>query len=369
MNIYHRIDINSVLVKLVFFVLGTVFEMSGISAQTIYTPKGTAVYCTVNSEWTSSELNNRRISDSLDIISNGYNAKIIGEPSNLYNCHFYAWHMSENSGAPYWLPPTIELLKFLEPTKGGDGSYMPCQNYSGIADKILIGDFIQNNAGIEGDHSMDYSPDPENQGKDWVSKWGPGALVRHGKYDHIYSKVSSNYYEYGYNVNDMIDWKNPYIDVPDLVCTKTRQTYNIVVDSHFRLANIIISNDALFENPIEDIDNKTVTLQPKTNAFGTCTISCIIENGCGVEHVFQKTISLGKDHSAPFAVLQDPSCMCAGQTYYIRTPVDNEDYTFNWQFQYGTVENIYHGCIRVTPYLNQGYIILTTTNECGVSDV
>jgi hypothetical protein len=52
--------------------------------------------------------------------------------------------------------------------------------------------------------------------------------------------------------------------------------------------------------------------------------------------------------------------------YYIRTTYHPDDMSFNWQFMYGSVYNIETYHIRVTPYMDGGYVTLVATNGCGV---
>lgn len=92
---------------------------------------------------------------------------IVGAPSLKYNCHSYAWHMSQGGGM-VWINGRDEIAP--HPENGyyltpywNDGSYYECTQ-SDDYDLVLYA----------GDHSARYLGNGV-----YESKWGPGPIVRH----------------------------------------------------------------------------------------------------------------------------------------------------------------------------------------------
>jgi hypothetical protein len=139
----------------------------------IFTPSGTRVLVWVLDEAPSS------IEDWNQQARNfSSTAQLIANASRTYNCHGYAWHVSEG-GLPVWLrtnealpeeTPTPQLQKYWE-----DGSYStPIPWNEGHATKLHY---------YLGDHSA-----ITTKQTDWVIlKWGRLALMRHRRDDAPYT--------------------------------------------------------------------------------------------------------------------------------------------------------------------------------------
>ena len=146
----HYILLNSILFQLN---QRSSFSSENNRAQSyIYTPKGTPVSVDViDSELTQDEYNNIVYDHQLL-----YNqALIVGDATKKYNCHAYAWHVSEG-GNEVWLNRPNESNYWL------DGSYIEVpQN---IATKVSY----------VGDHSA-----TKIDSVFFISKWGKGFLLKH----------------------------------------------------------------------------------------------------------------------------------------------------------------------------------------------
>jgi hypothetical protein len=343
-----------------------------ISAQPhIDTPKGKTVYVTYMNEGSPEWLAQIYAYDDSIITAKNYDAVIVGYPTRKYNCHFYAWYSSEIpnfNGDKYFLQEDSETTKFLEDGFGnGDGSFIPAVHPE-IADKILITQWKINtppNYLSSDSHSMIFDPDP-NSNRDYKSKWADGSLVKHGKYDHPYDKNPDDYYPYARTTH--INFVEPTTNIPEVICN-TDVTYNVIVDPHFKLMSIYPSSTSLLDIYEADISNKTIRLKAKSNTSGgSFTLTFRIEAASGEPKEYSKIVNIASDPSNVWATFEGPMCMCAWDSYYIRTQYIQPGLTFNWQFQYGYVENVYPGCISVTPYMDGGYVTLTTNNGCGVTN-
>lgn len=168
-------------------VLLFIYFLSFSQSTTVYTCKGGAVAAFINTEYSQAQIeasNNKTMSQF------GYlGITIIGNSSNLYNCHSYAWHLSEGNQNKVWINNASQQI----------GN---CYDETHNIDKYWTdGCFIQvcDEADADklhyycGDHSAIKST--SNPGY-FESKWGQLALVRHTKMGVPYADPvnSVNYY-------------------------------------------------------------------------------------------------------------------------------------------------------------------------------
>jgi hypothetical protein len=230
-----------------------------------------------------------------------------------------------------------------------------------LADKIIKGNIDDLNNGTH--HSMTWDPDP-NSNRDWVSKSDERSLVKHAKRDSPYNEGGNYLLYHHYAKTTNIDWKNPIINGPELICTRnSTTTYSVDINPHFYMGIPSITDPSKFDSFSYSQENKTITIDPKVDSYGRYTISVEIINGAGIDTLIKKHINLGSDPHIPYNTLQGPFCMCAWESYYIYT-INTSGYNFSWQFMYGSIQDMYKGSINVTPYMDGGYLTLTTTNEC-----
>jgi hypothetical protein len=128
------------------------------NAQTVYlyTPNGSQVYAFKNSEMSSYDI----AYCNADCAATYPNAEILATATATYNCHSYAWNITEGGTAVCWLNQYPDLHLYWD-----DGSYEQTTE----ADAVKV--FYYN-----GDHSAVKST--THAGK-YESKWGAYPLVRH----------------------------------------------------------------------------------------------------------------------------------------------------------------------------------------------
>lgn len=132
------------------------------TAATIHTPMGSVVpdtyYITGDDyNFTSAEL------DALanELFTNYDGAEIVGVPTNRYNCHGYAWHVSEGGGN-LWIGYNTSTAENIYWT---DGSYIEVPESE--ATKISYDESTANHSAVRINSSW------------YQSKWGAGPLVKH----------------------------------------------------------------------------------------------------------------------------------------------------------------------------------------------
>ncbi len=152
----------SVLVMSILIYSNTVFGQT-YSMANVSTPNGTSIeaWVLVSGEWTQAQKNEQKQL----LLAAHPNVTVLDDPTHAYNCHAFAWHMSE--GNPQ--------IRWINSTKGGgstnlanywqDASYMEVCNVD-LGPKIHY---------YNGDHSAIKST---VSGK-YESKWGPNCRVRH----------------------------------------------------------------------------------------------------------------------------------------------------------------------------------------------
>lgn len=154
---------------------GVGFLLASYPAATIYTPNGSLVPDTV----ITPEFNSATISYINSSIDSSYpNATRVGSASNTYNCHAYAWHVSEGGGH-VWLGADTSTA---EDVYWNDCSYYRVY-YTGDNMKVAY----------SGNHSA-----VTTSTSGWfISKWGYGPLMNHHKDDvpSGYGSASA-YYKY-----------------------------------------------------------------------------------------------------------------------------------------------------------------------------
>ncbi|MGI6339506.1 MAG: T9SS type A sorting domain-containing protein [Bacteroidales bacterium] len=164
--------------------LGLLVFMTYIHAQaqtytstTVYTPANTPVnaWQLVSGEMTQDDKN--------DLKNNWlryYNYRItyLGEATYTYNCHAYAWHVSEG-GSNVWIGRNSSELDE-EDKYWSDLSYVEVPNQA-AATKVSFG--IYNHSAIT-TTTTDY----------FISKWGDAPLFRHHKNDCPYNTQDLHYY-------------------------------------------------------------------------------------------------------------------------------------------------------------------------------
>jgi hypothetical protein len=132
----------------------------------IYTPTGSSVSYDYEEEMSPEQIEDADEYWQGRIDQNNWDAVIIGSSSNQYNCHAYAWHVSDG-GNLVWINSPANYYS------GGSPTYVSTSNTDDSLRKIVY------NYSYGGGHSAISTNTEEYV----VSKWGAGPLVRHAMYD------------------------------------------------------------------------------------------------------------------------------------------------------------------------------------------
>lgn len=160
------------------YVSGIAIMIASLSyAQGIYTPFGTEVPNVIFANLYMSEADKT-------VLRNDYqrrypNAQYLDEATYDYNCHAYAWHVSEG-GQKIWIdrnPVTQYPSVYWE-----DGSYIQTYESDPAATKVSY-------------HSSDHSAITTGIPGYFISKWGKGCLWRHRYDDCPYNASDLRYYK------------------------------------------------------------------------------------------------------------------------------------------------------------------------------
>lgn len=151
----------------------------------VYTPEGRPVPADTPQEMSQPQIDEcHRIIQSYIDGPPYLNAVRIGDASNTYNCHGYAWSVSEG-GDTVWIgtleDPDVEVYYWTDGTWSNDGqpSYLSCSESEATHAWYN-----------PGDHSVrrivNSYPRPISGGRDYVSKWAFYGLYQHEKGHDIY---------------------------------------------------------------------------------------------------------------------------------------------------------------------------------------
>ncbi len=137
----------------------------------VYTPNGSLVNDThIRTE----ELTQIDIAEYLaDVAARFPQATILSPPTTTYNCHAYAWHMTQG-GSAVWMGKTTNPTSIYRT----DGSY--------------IGTTSNNTSKVS--YQSDNHSAVKTGSDMFISKWGSGALVRHHKNQSPYNASQLSYY-------------------------------------------------------------------------------------------------------------------------------------------------------------------------------
>lgn len=157
----------NILLLLSILSLNNVFSQT---PTTIYTPKGTAVQALIVPEMSAAQI----ASLNAQVASQYPNAQRMDDASATYNCHGYAWHISEG-GSRVWLNTPGDDTYWI------DGSYNEVTNTSTYPAKVSYA-------------SDDHSAVTTAQADVFISKWGSWPLMKHNKNYTPYNSSVLKYY-------------------------------------------------------------------------------------------------------------------------------------------------------------------------------
>jgi len=125
--------------KLVFLIFTVTATVTAVTAQgfpfpsdaypsNVYTPESSIV----NDTWVFPELLTNYEIITARNLANNTNIILVADATTTYNCHGYAWYMSEGGSQPVWMGWSTKTIK----TYWEDGSYIVTNSTDTAATKI-----------------------------------------------------------------------------------------------------------------------------------------------------------------------------------------------------------------------------------------
>lgn len=301
------------------------------TSTTIYTPKGSAVAALVNQESSSAQLaqyNN-------DAATQFPNATRLADASAKYNCHAYAWHLSEGSTYKVWLDTPGDDAYW------NDGSFIQVCNESDATKISYASD----------DHSAIRSAQSIPLGR-YDSKWGGWPLLRHAPTYTPYNSTVRKYYA------------STKVNGPSYVCSASNSNFTAAAITGAtytwtKSSNIVLSGSG-----------NTVSAKATSGASGTGWIQVTINSPCGGSVTTRRNISIGSFSSYQMTVSGQPD-VCPGGLYQysVNVPGGHQPgYTYTWTYPSGWVA-YGQGSNSISLYVSgsasYGALNVSVNNDCG----
>jgi hypothetical protein len=165
-----------------FLLLSIIFIRLQGQGVTRNTPTGVSVHAEEFTEtYSDEEIAAANVWWQDSIIRADWNAEIVAPSSSIYNCHGFAWHISDG-GDTVRIPHDYDVSKYYTENGGKVATYKRVDNpakfkkvyYNGASHSAIV--------------------DPYNSSR-LISKWGPGPLVNHLPGDSPYDNYTLEYYE------------------------------------------------------------------------------------------------------------------------------------------------------------------------------
>ena len=290
-----------------------------ITPASVYTPNGTLV----NDTYIINEYDYVYSQDELSNLANylyvNYNgAVLLAQPSVKYNCHAYAWHMSEG-GTEVWMGYQTNTAENVYWT---DNSYTEVPEC--IATKVSYPE-TANHSAIRVDSIW------------YISKWGAGPLVRHHPDDCPYSPTIPRKYYGRYSITGPT--------VPDSVsvyainnlpsnCNINWSYSGTTMTTATMTTNSPSQNQCTISNPNKEYIKGTLTANVTRDGNTLITLSKTIHTCPGFSGTYEQD---GGNVIAPFG----------GTTYYAPIPLtafeDGETFEVNRQLTVTLTSDKFYG--------------------------
>lgn len=212
------------------------------------------------------------------------NAVIIDNPTTTYNCHAYAWHMSEGGTPPVWMGLTINPT----PIYWNDGSYFETTE-RGNGLKVSYDNPPYNGSGLDNHSAITTSEEGV-----FISKWGAYPLVKHAK----------DYTPYTYSSLHYFKKNTATISGPSLICDQgtyiinnlpSGATVNWVTNRNFNIVSgqgtsaVVVSkrSSGLYGSVSAEItiNGNTFTISKTGIQVGTETLLIKVYNSAGTAEI------------------------------------------------------------------------------------
>lgn len=226
-------------------------------------------------------------------------AVYLDEATSTYNCHNYAWNMTEGGGKFWMDEPTTYMT---------DGSYVSTYSFDIKATKIYY-----DNGYLEAHSAVIPSPNSSYV----VSKWGEGPLMKHYPWDSPYDDSNLKYYKLSMEIKG-----EENVSLPD-PHSKVIKTYTLtnVPDG----ATVEWSTDG---NGITILSGQgTSTIQAEIGVSHTGQIKAKVHCPTGLVVNIPYDLSI-KASAAP--IITDIQLMEYGSEYILKAVTNEPDGIFTW---------------------------------------
>ena len=323
--------------RILFLLLFTVIYLVSLSQATRKTPTGVLIYVEDNEEeFSDSQIaaGNAFWMDS--IINAGWSADTLAGVSSTYNCHGYAWHMSDG-GDTVRIPYEPVVAKYFN---GLNATYKQVNN-SGKYTKVYY-----NGA----QHFAVVDPDYPN----WViSKWGSGPLVRHLPNDCPYNDYYTYTLEYYELIMDSLPnsvSKGCAVDISTLDITGA--TYNWTGDNSYVCAVGNTSTGSVTGLNITPLYGKGEAKVKITSPYSQTTVKGI------------KEIAVTSQPASP--VISGPTLVCSGGANFTLNNVpEGNAVTWSSSSNLSTSDPHTNPCTFVSIGNGSGWIEASVSTGCA----
>ena len=226
-------------------------------------------------------------------------AIFLGEATTTYNCHNYAWNMTEG-GEKYWMNDPAAYMT--------DGSYVSTHSTDPKATKVYYDN------GLMYAHSAVI---PYSGSRYLVSKWGEGPLMRHSPWDSPYDAGHLKYYKLSMEIKG-----EESVSLPD-PHSKVTEAYTLtnVPDG----ATVEWSTDG---NGITILSGQgTSTIQAEIGVSQTGRIKAKVHCPTGLVVNIPYDLSI-KASAAP--IITDIQLIEYGSEYILKAVTNEPDGIFTW---------------------------------------
>ncbi|MFV0392713.1 MAG: T9SS type A sorting domain-containing protein [Paludibacteraceae bacterium] len=280
---------------------GTILINTYMSSQ-VYTPNGSLV---LDTEVRSEQLTSYDIAYMMQFMASLYpDATVIGNPTSTYNCHAYAWHMSESNATPVWMGVTTNPT----PIYWNDGSYdETTERNNGL--KVSYDNPPYDGSGMDNHSAITTSEEGV-----FISKWGAYPLIKHAKDYTPYTYSALHYYKK--NIS-------PRISGPTTICTQAKYT----IENLPAGATVVWSASNNYITLVW-ANNETAVFQ-KNGVWNSSILATIYINGTQLtlspfEIVVDRPVMTILDSSSPNVQVEHPECCATAYLsgYYDEAYVD-----------------------------------------------
>ncbi len=307
---------------------------------TIYTPNGSVVPNT----YTVLEMTQAQIATCNNYVASTYpNATILSNASYTYNCHGYAWYMTQGGGTVWigWTIPGSQAIFW------NDGSYTSVSSCKNNGEKVRYS-------------NADHSAVTTGTTDIFQSKWGYLPLMLHNKNYTPYNSTNLIYYI-----------RTPTNTGSSLVCTA----------SNFSINNLPVGSTLSWSssNPSGLSINASTGVATRVNNYnGQVNISATVSGSCGSVPVPPLTVWVGAPGANIGTLIYpsgsrgiDPVALGPASTYLFQSDYVPQATSFRWLLPSGF--SFYSGSTTSSPFITTSAtagsytLFCAAVNSCGQS--